>query len=579
MNDIQGHWAQNCIELLTQQGIVAGYPDGTFRPEQPVTRAEFATLIAIAFPGVASRPAIGFVDVAANYWAKDNIDSAYVTGWLTGYPRNRFRPNLPIPRVQAVIALAAGLGATTSRATEATLTQSFTDASAIPAYARDKVAAAVEQQLVVNYPNVKLFRPNKPATRAEIAALLCQALATNANQPSPLPSQYVATLPTTEIRGVWLTNIDSEVLFSRASLTTALDRLAEFNFNTVYPTVWNWGYALYPSAVTTRVFGYKQGLYPSTENQGRDNAAEALQGDRDMLLELITLAHDRDLNVIPWFEFGLMAPADSPLAQQHPGWLTQRQDGTTIDLQDNGKYERVWLNPFHAEVQQFLVELVSELSANYDIDGFQLDDHFGLPVEFGYDETTIALYQQETGNLPPSNVKNSAWMRWRADKITQLVGQLFRAMKAQKPEATFSISPSPAGFAYNRYLQNWPDWERSGYAEELLVQIYRRNLSSFENELTEASIERARDRIPTGIGILSGLRQDFMDSALIAEQVQTARYQGYAGVAFFFYESIWQPGRESVAAREAMVRSLFPTPKARPTLNSELDSDGPDAAS
>lgn len=52
-----------------------------------------------------------------------------------------------------------------------------------------------------------------------------------------------------ELRGVWLTNIDSDVLFQRDHLSTALQRLHELNFNTVYPTVWNWGYTLYPSRV------------------------------------------------------------------------------------------------------------------------------------------------------------------------------------------------------------------------------------------------------------------------------------------------------------------------------------------
>jgi uncharacterized lipoprotein YddW (UPF0748 family) len=58
-----------------------------------------------------------------------------------------------------------------------------------------------------------------------------------------------------EIRGVWLTSIDSEVLFKRETLKDALDRLADLKFNTIYPTVWNWGYTLYPSKVAEKVTG------------------------------------------------------------------------------------------------------------------------------------------------------------------------------------------------------------------------------------------------------------------------------------------------------------------------------------
>ncbi|MGC1308873.1 MAG: family 10 glycosylhydrolase [Phormidesmis sp.] len=561
MRDIQGHWAQNCIEILAQQGIVAGYPDGSFRPEQPVTRAEFAALLVKAMPRVVSRPAVKFGDVPASHWAADIIQTAYTTGWLAGYPGDRFRPYQSIPRVQVMVALATGLGAT-SESTEVVLSQALVDADEIPDYAREKVAGAIAQQLMVNYPNARQFRPNQSATRAEVAAFLCQALAQRAQQPSPLPLNLIAAVSNTEIRGVWLTNVDSEVLFSKAALSTAVDRLAKHNFNTIYPAVWGWGYTLYPSAVATRIFGIKQGLYPDTENQGRDEVAEAAQGDRNMLLELIELAgNHQNLRVIPWFEFGLMAPANSPLAQQHPDWLTQRQDGTHIDLQDNGKHPRVWLNPCHPAVQQFLVDLVTELSANYAIDGLQLDDHFGLPVEFGYDETTAALYQQSSGSLPPADFQNPSWIRWRADQITQLMMRLFKALKAQRPKAVFSISPSPAAFAYQRFLQDWPAWERNGYAEELLVQIYRRNLSSFVHELEKTELMTAREHIPTAVGVLTGLKQDSMPSALVKQQVEAVRQKGYAGVAFFFYDSVWQAGTESVAAREEMVRSLFPTLK------------------
>ena len=137
----------------------------TFRPEQPVTRAEFATLIIKAFSRSPSRPAITFTDVLATYWAASSIQKAYVTGWLAGYPGNRFQPNLPIPRVQAVVALVAGFGYLAERSTQATLNQLFSDSDAIPAYAKDRIAAAAEQRLVVNYPDIKQFRPNKPATR------------------------------------------------------------------------------------------------------------------------------------------------------------------------------------------------------------------------------------------------------------------------------------------------------------------------------------------------------------------------------------------------------------------------------
>lgn len=371
-----------------------------------------------------------------------------------------------------------------------------------------------------------------------------------------------------EIRGAWITNVDSSVLMSRDTLSAALNRLSAFNFNTVYPAVWSWGYTLFPSAVATRETGYKQGLYPDLENQGRNEALEAAQGNRDMLKELVEMAHAQRLNVVPWFEFSFMAPANSPLAQRHPDWLTQKRgNSASSKLYQEGRHTRVWLNPFHPQVQQFILDLVAELMANYDVDGLQLDDHFGLPVEFGYDPYTVALYQKEhAGRTPPANPQDPEWMRWRANKITDLLSRVFRVVKTYRPHAILSVSPNPARFAYSHYLQDWPRWEQDGYVEELIVQVYRDRLSDFDAVLREPTLVRAKNHIPTGIGILTGLKNAPVPINLIREKVQTVRDRGYAGVSFFFYDTLWNAAGEAPEVRQQGVRSLFPAPVSRATL-------------
>ncbi|XGV95341.1 MAG: S-layer homology domain-containing protein [Leptolyngbya sp. BL-A-14] len=192
-SDVQGNWAQSCIVSLTQQGIISGYPDGTFRPSSPVTRAEFASMVGKAFPNVArSRNAVQFVDVASNYWAYSAITTATQTGFLSGYPGNVFNPAQNIPRAQVLVALASGLNYTPSQPAVNTLNASFSDASAIPAYAQSGIAAATEKRLVVNYPNVSTLNPNQLASRAEVSAFLCQALAGTGQTASTIPIQYIA---------------------------------------------------------------------------------------------------------------------------------------------------------------------------------------------------------------------------------------------------------------------------------------------------------------------------------------------------------------------------------------------------
>jgi len=569
--DIQGHWAQSCITSLLQQRVLTGYPDGTFRPNTAVTRAEFSTLVRRAFPllGQVRNPAT-FQDVPTNHWAFLGIQYTYQTGFMSGYPDSLFKPSEPVSRVQALGAMAGGLRYATTQPTADTLSKALVDADQIPAYARGAIAAAIENGLVVNYPNVKQLNPNQTATRADIASFFCRALPASK---ALVPNQYLAstgTVPTDnsiqppfpppapkplthEIRGVWLTNIDSDALFDRTVLRSTVQDLARFNFNTIYPTIWNWGYTQYPSKVAQNTLGYAIDPRPA-----------GYQG-RDPLAELVDLGRQNRIAIIPWFEFGFMAPADSELALRHPDWLTQRQDGSRI-WQD-GEYQRVWLNPFHPEAEQFLLDLVLEVVTRYNVDGIQFDDHLGVPFDFGYDPYTVQLYQLEhNGQLPPSNPKDPEWTRWRADKITGFMGRVFREIKQRKPSLLVALSPNPQKFSYEYYLQDWSQWQRLGYVEELLVQIYRRDLPSFLSELSQPELLEAKQRIPVGIGILSGLKGSTTPMSLVQQQIQAVRDRGFVGVSFFFYETLWNLVNEPPDQRRSALRTSFLPALPRPNL-------------
>jgi len=185
------YWAAQFIQQLSEQGVIAGFPDGSFRPEEPVTRAQFAAMVNKAFPKAQQRQPINFTDVPSKYWASSAIEQAYTIGFLSGYPRNRFEPNQVIPREQVLVSLANGLKYTPGGNTESTL-QYFNDASNIASYARSPIAAATQKQIVVNYPNVKLLNPTATATRAQVAAFIYQALVSS-KQASAINSPYVVS--------------------------------------------------------------------------------------------------------------------------------------------------------------------------------------------------------------------------------------------------------------------------------------------------------------------------------------------------------------------------------------------------
>ena len=360
-----------------------------------------------------------------------------------------------------------------------------------------------------------------------------------------------------ELRAVWLTSNDMPVLRDRQRMQSAVDDLAALGFNTVYPVVWNGGLAYYPSQVVQ-------------DRQLQHFTYRGLQG-QDVMGELIAEGRRRGLVVIPWFEFGFMAPKDSTLARRHPDWLTRKQDGGLTSISAAG--EVAWLNPFRPEVQQLITDLVVEVVGRYGADGIQFDDHMSLPRDFGYDPYTTALYRRETGKAPPANPADGAWVKWRADKITAFMKQLSEQVRQVQPQAVISVSPNYYDFAYKLQLQDWRAWVRQGIADELLVQIYRQDLESYLPHLSRPEVQEARRRIPTAIAIMSGQRNRPAPLPLLEAKVRANRGQGL-GVAFFYFESLWNLGPEPPEQRRAELGRWFRTPAPRRQASAEPAAGG-----
>ncbi len=334
-----------------------------------------------------------------------------------------------------------------------------------------------------------------------------------------------------EVRATWLTNVDSNVLHSRRNIEIGLQRLKSLGFNTIYPVVWQRGFTLYPSKVAHNFSGFSVMEKPNVFQ------------NRDMLAEVVEIAKPLNLRVIPWFEYGLMTPPNSPLAQKHPELLhlDSRQDKIRLKSHDKDQPDsQVWLNPCQPKVQEFIVNLIADVVERYEIDGIQLDDHFGFPVEMGYDLFTQNLYEIEAkvkAILP--YYKDPSWVSWATNKTTQLLEKIFHAVKSKRSDCLISFSPNPLGFSKKYYLADWELWIEKGLVEELVLQVYRNNLPSFLGEISKLEVITAKAHIPVIIGILSGLKNKPMALTLIKEQIAKTRIANFAGVSFFFYETFF----------------------------------------
>jgi uncharacterized lipoprotein YddW (UPF0748 family) len=258
-----------------------------------------------------------------------------------------------------------------------------------------------------------------------------------------------------------------------------------------------------------------------------------------------------------------MAPSEYDLRETHPEWFTQRLDGSQeIPM---GEEVFTWMNPFHPQTRRLLLLMMAEVLENYEVEGIQVDDHLGLPVDMGYDPFTVALYQQEhAGQSPPEDENDPDWMQWRAHKINEFMADVRRLVDLRRPGAILSVSPNPYPFSYARYLQDWPTWEKAGLLDEIIVQIYRDDLDRFVWELNKPATVSASRRTPTSIGLLSGLRGRPTNVDLLTEQLAAVRDRDYAGVSYFFYQSLWDPGEETLEEREKQFRLAFAKAAQRP---------------
>ncbi|MEL7358972.1 MAG: S-layer homology domain-containing protein [Cyanobacteria bacterium J06560_6] len=186
------HWAIDFIEPLVQQGWLSGFKDGSFRPDSPMTRAEFAVLLVGAFNPSPQRPAISFRDVPESFWGASVIQQAYRAGFISGFPDLTFDPNFPLTKLQALLALVSGLQLQTQSPPNISALSIYSDASSIPNYAKAAIASATQLSLVFNHPITTELRPNRTATRAEVSAMVYQALVIAQRMP-PVASRYQVT--------------------------------------------------------------------------------------------------------------------------------------------------------------------------------------------------------------------------------------------------------------------------------------------------------------------------------------------------------------------------------------------------
>jgi len=173
-NDIKGHWAEKTITEWLEKGYIKGYPNETFKPNEPITKAEFITLInrSISFSGTGE---VEFRDVRSSDWFYKDLQIA-ANNYINGFPDNTFRPYDLVSREQAA-SIVASINELTDNNEVA---KKFYDYRDISDWAKGHVGAVVSAELMQGIPNNN-FLPKFFLTRAE-AVVVLQNLMISLNQ-------------------------------------------------------------------------------------------------------------------------------------------------------------------------------------------------------------------------------------------------------------------------------------------------------------------------------------------------------------------------------------------------------------
>lgn len=327
------------------------------------------------------------------------------------------------------------------------------------------------------------------------------------------------------LRGVWVTNVASTALDSRENIRTCVQTCKAAGINNIFVVVYNNARTVYPSTIMQNLIGIP--------------IQEKFAG-RDPLKEMIEEAQAIGLKVHAWFEYGFSSSYSQnggPIVAAKPNWAAKDAGG---NLTVKNGFD--WLNAFHPEVQQYMIDLFKEVITKYPtIDGVQGDDRLpALPSTAGYDTYTVSQFKAEHAGADPSgDYRDTYWIDWRTKRLNAFMKRLRNEVKTLKPSIILTMSPSPFPWGKAEYLQDWPTWVDSGWVDAVIPQCYRYNITDYNATIAQQKSYYKNTAVPFYPGVLLRTGSSAAPAdALLTQFIQTNRRNGFKGEVFFYYEGV-----------------------------------------
>ena len=406
---------------------------------------------------------------------------------------------------------------------------------------------------VVKVPAAVTEASSEETTVTSITSASEAASVTEKAAPSVYGTNFYSALNFSEQKGIWVSYLEYDSIMKnksasdfRKSAAEYFDNIRSIGFNTVYVQVRAHGDAYYDSE-----------LYPSGD---RFNGTMGTSESYDALEIMIEEAHSRGLSVHAWI---------NPMRLMTDNQITGLSENCKIkqwydDSDKNGKYivksgGRWYFNPAYSEVVQFISDGITEIVANYDVDGIQIDDYFYPTTDKSFD--SIA-YSGSGTSLSLSE--------WREENVNSMVKKMYNAVHNANSSVVFGISPQ--GSVENNYEQLYADvrtWcSQNGYCDYILPQIYfgfNNSSLPYEDTVSLWSSMTSNSNVKLVIGLAgyksgtedtyagsTGKNEWIENSDVLARQMRFAsEMANYGGVAIFRYDSLFAPA-SSVAEQVSL---------------------------
>jgi uncharacterized lipoprotein YddW (UPF0748 family) len=367
-----------------------------------------------------------------------------------------------------------------------------------------------------------------------------------------LSASYVKAqqFPDPETRGTW---VIAKYYKDADAVESMVAKLKAAHFNTIYVCVWYEGYTIYESNVVNNAGGSKQN--PSFAGT-------------DPLRTIIDVAHKNGIQVIAWFEYGFSVGYSSSetglpgILVKHPDWALVRRDMKIIDPDDYGGYF-FWVDPSVSAAAQFMVDLYAECAAKYpDLDGIELDRMRYPTTAYSYSDTARARFMSETGNPDPLTLTNTntAWCAWRREQVTNVVKNIYSAVKAVNPQCVVTGAVAPPYMMYggsDDKLQAWDIWAKNNYVDMLEPMLYL-PVSDYSYQLN-----LSKNYVPAGFQLSPGIAISSTGSVSNTfSEIRTTRNASTAGEVIWYYGDLLN----YADALPQFQESIYPEPTS-PSFN------------